>query len=380
MVFDISENIYSPKTNNHIKWTVGGGINCYDSKHYGDVIWLETVGELEEFYRWYNNNAQKLQANIYGKVEYIIKERILIYGDLQYRYITYNVEGADDNFRDLTHRYTWNNFLNPKVGANFFLDKKKCHSLYASFATSHREPSRSDLVDAPADRLPKAETLYDTELGYTLHIKKFAFNANAYYMNYKDQLVLTGELNDVGDAMMTNVDKSFRAGLELVASYRPCRFFLWRINGSYSVNKINNYINYIIDYDTYTYIEENLGTTNISFSPNLVAGNEFVFTPFRNFDISWQNKFIGKQYLDNTSNEDFILKPYILGSLQFNYGFEIGKMPKIGLFLSINNLYNQKYESNGALYQYISEGKRYYEDYYNPQAGINFMTGISIKF
>jgi len=378
--FNFSDEIHNTQKNSMLRWSVGGAVNQYDGNHYGDIIWTEVAHNISPNYRWYNNTGYKLQTNIYGKIEYKPVHRLLLYGDIQYRYIDYRVTGMDDNFRDLTNRYHWADFVNPKVGISVYLDSKLHHALYLSLAMSHREPTRSDIVDAPVDRVPVPETLYDFELGYSLNVNKFALNANLYYMYYQHQLVLTGELNDVGDAMMTNVDKSYRTGIELVASYRPVRFFLWRINGTFSLNKILNYTNYVIDYDSGNYIEENMGTTDIAFSPNIIAGNEFIFTPVKHFDIALQTRFTSRQYLDNSSNKNYSLKPYSTTNLQLSYTIYTKPIEAIRLFFTINNLFNMKYESNGAVYQYISGGEKFYEDYYNPQAGINFMAGISLKF
>ncbi|MDR3047862.1 MAG: TonB-dependent receptor [Bacteroidales bacterium] len=377
---NLSDDIHNLERGSSIKWTVGGAVNYYDGQHFGDVIWTQIEGVFTNPHRWYVNTGKKLQANAYAKVEYNPIKKLLLYGDIQYRYIDFKVNGQDEDFRDITNHYVWSNFVNPKIGFNLYLDNKLRNSLYFSFAISHREPTRADIVDAAKERMPIAERLYDFELGYLLHFHQFAFNANAYFMYYQNQLVLTGELNDVGGSMMDNVDKSYRTGIELVASYRPSRFFLWKINGTFSMNKILNYVNYTIDYNSDDYVVEKLGTTHISFSPAIIAGNEFIVTPFRHFDINWKNKFVGKQYLDNTSNNNFILKPYLIGSLQFNYYFNIRKVADLSLFFLIDNLYNWKYSSNGSFYQYYEGTDLYQYDAYNPQAGINFMTGITVKF
>jgi iron complex outermembrane receptor protein len=378
--FNFSDEIRNTQKQSMLRWTIGGAVNEYDGKHYGDIVWTEVAGGVSPHFRWYKNTGRKFQANIYGKIEYMPLRRLLLYGDVQYRYIDYSVKGIDDNFRDLTHRYRWANFVNPKAGISYYLDSRLRNALYFSFALSHREPTRSDIVDAPADRVPVAETLYDFELGYSLNTSKFAFNANLYYMYYHDQLVLTGELNDVGDPMMTNVDKSYRTGIELVASYRPVRFFLWRLNGTFSLNKILNYKNYVIDYDTYSYREESLGVTDIAFSPNVIAGNEFVFTPLKNFDIALQTRFVSRQYLDNSSSKSFSLKPYSVSNLQLSYTIHTKPIEAIRLFFTVNNLFNMKYESTGSFYQYMENGTLYQYDAYNPQAGVNFLGGISLKF
>ena len=199
-------------------------------------------------------------------------------------------------------------------------------------------------------------------------------------MYYDDQLVLTGEINDVGDAIMANVDKSYRLGLELVTSYRPAKFFLWRINGTFSMNKILNYTHYVDDYDNWSeQVTLELGTTDISFSPNIVASNEFVFTPVKNFDITFATKFVSKQYLDNTGDDKHVINPYCINNLGVSYKITTRPIPEISFFLQVNNIFNTKYESNGWLYRYYEGGTAYYSDGYFPQAGINFMGGVKVK-
>jgi iron complex outermembrane receptor protein len=377
---NFSDEIRFLNNNSMLRWTIGGAVNQYDGKHYGDVIWTEMASMTAPQYRWYNNTGNKLQTNVYGKIEYKPIPQLLVYGDIQYRYIDFKVKGIDDNLRDLTNNYQWKNFLNPKVGLSYYIDKKLRNMLYLSFAVSHREPTRSDIVDAPADRIPTAETMYDIELGYTLTTQKFAFNANTYYMYYHNQLVLTGELNDVGDGMMTNVDKSYRTGIELAASYRPARFFMWRINGTFSLNNIINYKNYVMDYDTGLYQEELLKNTPISFSPNIIAGNEFLFTPLKGFDISFLTKFVSAQYLDNRGDKNYKLPWYSVSNLQLSYTIETKPISSIKLFFAINNIFNYKYSANGSFYQYLEGGTLYQVDAYNPQAGINFMGGVTLRF
>ncbi|HPT52461.1 MAG TPA: TonB-dependent receptor, partial [Bacteroidales bacterium] len=200
------------------------------------------------------------------------------------------------------------------------------------------------------------------------------------YMYYKDQLILTGEINSVGAAVMTNAEKSYRTGIELIATYKPVRYFEWKINGTWSANKIINFTEYVDDWDTGIQRVKELGTTDISFSPNIVLGNEFIIEPVRDFNISLVTKLVGKQYLDNSSNENYILKPYCINNLQLSYTIYTQPVSEINLFFQINNLFNTKYESNAWLYKYYSNNEECRLDGYYPQAGINFMGGIRLTF
>ena len=374
-------NVGNKGIDNRLSWSVGGSANRYDGKHYGIVKWAQ-FGGVPDNYQWYFDTGKKNQFNIYGTLDYS-QGRWYTYIDLQYRLIDYRIDGIDDELTDVTQNYLWH-FFNPKAGVSVDLDQNRHHSLYLSLARSQREPTRADLIDGPADKKPVPETLYDAELGYRMHYNKYAFNANAYFMYYDKQLVLTGEINDMGKSIMTNVDKSYRMGIELVSAYRPVKYFTWNIKGTFSLNKILDYTEYVDEYD------ENgdfcgqrinhLGTTNISFSPNIVASNEFIVTPVDNFNISLATQFVSRQYLDNSSNKNYSLKPYCVTNLNLSYCFHTKPVKDIELFFRINNLFNAKYESNAWIYRYYYEGVECYDDGYFPQATINFMGGVRIKF
>ena len=248
---------------------------------------------------------------------------------------------------------------------------------------ANREPTRSDIVDAPLNAKPVPETLYDFELGYLLNLEKYRLNANGYFMYYDNQLVLTGQINDVGAAIMSNVDKSFRTGIEIVSHYQPNKYFTWNFNTTLSQNKILDYTQFVETYDeNWEFIqmtEEHLGTTNISFSPNIVIGNEFIFTPVKNFNIGIVTKYIGKQFIDNSSNENYVLKPYTITNLNLAYQFKEYKHFKASIFFNINNIFNAKYESNAWLWKAYVGGIEQYSDGYYPQAGINFFGGFRIR-
>lgn len=293
--------------------------------------------------------------------------------------INYVIAGTDDELTDIGQKYLWH-FFNPKAGVSVDLDKNRHHSLYLSLARSQREPTRSDLTDSRQDKRPVPETLYDVEFGYRMKYNKYAFNANTYFMYYDKQLVLTGEINNVGAAIMTNVDKSYRLGIELISAYRPVKYFTWNIKGTFSLNKILDYTEYVDDWDNGGQVVKHLGTTDISFSPNIVASNEFIVTPVDNFNIALTTQFVSRQYLDNSSNKAYSLKPYCVTNLNLSYCFHTKPVKDIELFFRINNLFNAKYESNAWIYRYIYEGVECVDDGYFPQATINFMGGVRIKF
>ena len=380
VTFSVKQNflkVGKKELNNQLGWSVGGAFNQYYGKHYGIVKWAQ-FGGVDDGYHWYDGKGVKNQFNLYGTLEYS-QGRWYTYLDLQYRMIMYNITGIDDNLIDVTQDCLWH-FFNPKAGVSVYLDRNRHHSLYLSLARSQREPTRADLVDSPKDKKPVPETLYDVELGYRMMYNKYAFNANAYFMYYDKQLVLTGQINDMGAAIMTNVDKSYRLGIELVSAYRPVKYFTWNIKGTFSLNKILDYTEYVDDWDNGGQIVNHLGTTNISFSPNIVASNEFIVTPVDNFNISLATQFVSRQYLDNSSNKNYSLKPYCVTNLNLSYCFHTKPVKDIELFFRINNLFNAKYESNAWIYRYYYEGVECYDDGYFPQATINFMGGVRIKF
>ena len=295
--------------------------------------------------------------------------------------IDYRIGGTDENSADVAQNYVWN-FVNPKVSMEYRIPRKKVnHSLTLSFSTANREPTRSDIIDAPSVKKPIPETLYDWEFSYLIKNRKFQINTTLYGMYYRDQLVLTGEINSVGAAIMANVDKSYRIGIEIAAAYQPVRFFTWHINGCLSHNRIIDYVNYVDDWNNGGQVEEQLGNTPIAFSPAAVLANDFTFTPLRNFDISLTTKFVSKQYLDNSGNDERCLKPYSYTNLRISYTFEFKKFAKeLGLYFQVNNLFNAQYESNAWIYSYYYDGTRYADAGYYPQAGINFLGGVRLKF
>lgn len=365
-----------------ISWQGGADLDNYYGEHYGNVIWAQPnhVSDFPVDYQWYNGLGKKFQSKIFASFRYLY-DKFSLRTELQYRFLDYRISGTDDNLIDVTQDYLWH-FVNPKISLHYYLSQKKLkHSFALSFSTANREPTRSDIIEAPTHKKPIPETLYDLEFSYMMHHDKFYVNATLYGMFYKNQLVLTGEINDVGAAIMANVDDSYRIGAELAAAYNPVKFFTWRINGNFSRNRILNYVNFVDNWDDGSQKEEFLGNTPISFSPNVVLANDFSFTPVKGLELSLITKFVSRQYLDNSGNETYCLKPYSYTNLRASYTFFFSKFAQeLELFVQANNLFNAKYESNGWIYSYYYENGRYADAAFYPQAGINFLGGIRLKF
>lgn len=365
-----------------ISWQGGADFDNYYGEHYGNVIWAQPnhVSDFPVDYQWYNGLGEKFQSKLFVSFRYLY-DKFSLRTELQYRFLDYRISGTDDNLIDVTQDYLWN-FVNPKISLHYYLSQKKLkHSFALSFSTANREPTRSDIIEAPAHKKPIPETLYDLEFSYMMHHDRFYVNATLYGMYYKNQLVLTGEINDVGAAIMDNVENSYRMGAELAVAYNPVKFFTWRINGNFSRNRILNYVNFVDNWDDGSQEEEFLGNTPISFSPNVILANDFTFTPIKRLELSLITKFVSRQYLDNSGNETYCLKPYTYTNLRISYTFLFARFAQeLELFVQANNLFNAQYESNGWIYSYYYGNSRFADAAFYPQAGINFLGGIRLRF
>ncbi len=370
---------YSLKYNkNKTNLIIGGSWNRFDGDHFGEVIWAAYASNMEKDYQWYDNTGIKTDFNIFGKMNYQITDKINIYGDLQYRNVDYKIDGIHDDLRDISQNHTFN-FFNPKAGLLFDLTKNQ--SLYFSFAVANREPNRSNYRDADEGYQPKAERLYDYEVGYKYTHPRYGLEANLYFMDYKDQLVLTGEINDVGAAIMTNVPDSYRAGIELMAGVQIFKFLKWDVNATFSRNKVRDFTEFIDNWSPpYEQKKNHLGATDLSFSPEIVAGSMINYQSAIGLEISLNSKYVSRQYIDNTSSESRSLNPYFINDLVINYTFKTNFIREIGLNLMINNLFDIEYETYAWVYRYYYKGAYYEMDGYFPQAGINVMGGISLSF
>jgi iron complex outermembrane receptor protein len=361
------------------EFTLGGGYNVYDGDHFGRVIWARNAGNSEMDHEWYRGNGLKKDFNLYAKYNYDLDENLSLFADFQYRKIDYSITGVDDDLRDLTQEHHFE-FFNPKVGLLYKLSDNK--QLYANFSRANREPNRDNYVDAdPHGKQPVEETLNDFELGYKYQSSRFSFGTNAYFMYYENQLILTGEINDVGAPIMVNVDKSYRAGLELMAGYKFSDKLKWDVNMTLSQNKINDFTEYVDDWDNGGQVANILGTTDLAFSPDLIANSQLSWFAAKGLNVSLQSYSVSKQYIDNTSTDDRKLNGYFLNNLKFTYNVDQKFAKELNLHLMVNNLFDVKYENNAWVYSYMYEnGKRFKMDGYFPQAGINFMVGLSVKF
>ncbi|MDG3583053.1 TonB-dependent receptor [Galbibacter pacificus] len=361
---------FSAKYNNDKLEFIGGGAwNKYEGDHFGEIIWARYASNSEIRDRYYNDNSTKTDFNTYGKLTYWATDKLSLYADMQYRHVSYQANGnetglVDDNF----------NFFNPKAGVTYHLNEVQ--NLYFSYARASREPNRNDYEAGD----PEPETLNDFELGWRYASPTVKINANTYYMRYKNQLVLTGELNDVGAPLRENVGDSYRLGLEVDATFFFTDKFLLKPNFALSTNK---------NLDFYTQTDgnlNNLGTTNISYSPDFVAGNTFTYLPFKNLQLSFLSKFVSEQYLGNTDADNSKLDSYFVNDFNMQYTIEPqGFVKSIVLSGLVNNIFDAKYISNGYYYTYDIEnddgsistldGTGYY-----PQAGINFLVGATVSF
>lgn len=377
---------YTPS--DKLKFTLGGAWNQYDGDHFGEIIWARLAGTSDIRDRYYESRGLKTDFNSYLKTLINFTDAFTAYVDLQYRSINYQYgdstllnPGTDNDLVAILGKHNFN-FFNPKVGLTYQFNLKQ--QAYASFSVGNREPVRSDFIDAPEGRTPSHETLQNLETGYRYQSLNLNFQANYYLMNYTNQLVLTGELNDVGAPIRVNVPNSYRMGVELDAQAQIASWFGISANATLSQNKIKEFTEVIAQYDAdfnflglKNVVYEN---TDISFSPNFIAGASVDFKPVSNFEISLLSKYVGRQYLDNTQNESRSLDPFLVNNLRFLYTLKTNWVKEIRLGLLINNLLNEQYEPNGYTYNYEYAGDLVVENFYYPQAGTNFMMNVSLRF
>ncbi|WP_424003134.1 TonB-dependent receptor [Maribacter sp. IgM3_T14_3] len=349
---------------------MGGGFNKYEGDHFGEVIWARYASNSSYRDRYYDDSSSKTDFNIYTKANYQITDQWSLYGDLQYRTVGYKANGDETGLVDDTF-----NFFNPKAGVTFDLNTN--NNFYLSYAVANREPNRNDYESGN----PKPEKLNDFELGWRYISSAVQLNTNVYYMNYKDQLVLTGALNDVGAPLRENVGESYRLGLEVDANITLSKKFSLRPNIALSTNKNEDFV-----FERDGELQE-LGSTNIAFSPNLIIGNIFTYSATENFQVSFLSKYVGKQYMGNIDSENSVLDAYSQSDLNIQYAINCNGFLKSIVFSGlINNVFNEKYVSNGYFFTYDDdfsvpdtittiEGAGYY-----PQAGTNFLLGATVNF
>ncbi len=375
----------------------GGGVNRYEGNHFGKIMWVKNyAGDAsfapgKEFYR---STGDKTDANTYLKANYTIFKNLNVYADLQYRFIDYRIKGQNDTWDwmagamqqlDIHKQF---NFFNPKGGLFYRINKNQ--QAYASVAVAHREPTRNNYTDGSVTDNPVAEKLLDYELGYQFQNNTFSFGVNLYRMNYDNQLVLTGKVNEIGEPLTSNIKESYRTGVEVMAGVKITDWLKWNGNATFSKNRIKNYSEFVDLYDENwdwsTQVENKLGTSPIAFSPDVVANSIFE-AGYRNWNIALQSGYVSKQYIDNTGTDARSLNAYFVNNLRMGYSFKLKNVKEISVNLLVNNILNEKYESNAWVYSYYNQPsaaspqKDRYEDFgYYPQAGRNIMAAVSLKF
>lgn len=357
----------------------GVSYNTYDNDHYGEVIWGSDLAAGTSWGdRYYFSQSKKTDFSIFSKASYSISEKLKAYLDLQGRFVHYETAGltSDRSPIDVDQNY---NFFNPKIGATYFIDGN--HSLYASYARANREPNRSDFEGGNAQH----ESLDDFEIGWRFTSENFKVNTNVYYMTYGNQLILSGEIDPLtGEPLRTSSENSYRLGLEIDADLKLAENLSMRPNIALSKNRNQDY------YQKINGVEVNLGVTPIAFSPDIIFGNAFVYEPIDNLQIGLLYKYVGKQYMSNLNSaisENDVLEDFFTSDLNLIYEIPLNKVFKSIVFTTtINNIFNKEYVDRGYYFTYDDDwsdpasvttldGAGYY-----PQATINFLSGITLKF
>ncbi len=352
--------------------TIGGNWSDYKGKHFGEIIWAANGG-IPLGYKYYNLNAIKIERSFYIKLQQNIAKNIELFLDGQYRFVNHTMNGFKENPNLIVDRKF--NFINPKFGLTY--SKNNCQT-YFSYALANKEPNRNDFQSSLITQ-PKAETLHDFELGFETKKSNFTFGATAYYMLYKNQLVLTGKINDVGAYTRSNVDKSYRLGLELQGSYTITKWLNLNANATFSKNKIKEFSEFVDNYDAGGQLEIKHSNSTITLSPSVISNLQFNFILSKKINFSLISKYVSKQYLDNTKNEQRILNSFYTQDARAIINISNKFFKETVLMISANNIFNKMYQPNGYTFSYIYNGDLTTENFYFPMSGTNFMLSLNIK-
>jgi iron complex outermembrane receptor protein len=372
----------------------GGMLARYTGDHFGRLVSCSSCSSFDKDKNYYFSRGNKNDFSFYSKINYSLSKKVYVYADLQYRYVSFDTKGNNNDLLDFDIKNQWH-FFNPKVGLKAFINDR--NSIYASFALANREPARDEMIDN--NNAIKPERMYNAELGYGFSSKRVRLNTNAYLMYYTNQLILTGKLNDVGNPVKVNTPNSFRSGLEIMLEWDAWvskkgdrKLLAFSANGAYSFNKILNYTERVPTYDAdYNlladqYLETRYIMTNIAFSPSWVGGISASSELYKNLSLSVFIKSVSRQFLDNTSNKERSINPYIFGDIRLAYLLPLPKLKSITFSLDVFNFWNTNFENNGYSF------RERYDDgaggftapidyiYYYPQAGTHFSGGITINF
>ncbi len=361
--------------------TVGGGLNYYDGDHFGEIVWTRVASPAELGDRYYDNKGTKWDGSFYTKVIVDLTGRLSMLADFQVRHIDYTLDGINNDQRvlDASHQFT---FINPKAGLTYALSD--FGRIYGFFGVSGKEPVRRDFTDATETYMPSHETLYNAEAGYRGGWERLQLGVNAYYMRYDNQLINTGDINDVGDPVRTNVPDSYRAGIELEASAHITSGIQWNGNVAFSQNRIPEFVERIDRYDeNWAFVGQDEilhENTTIAFSPSVTSASQLTWQ-YDNARIDWYSRYVGRQYMDNTSNPDRALDPWWINDLRLSMDWGgLQFVRNVRLQVMINNILDYTYESNGYTFGYFGGGQEIRENYYFPQAGRHVLGGISVAF
>ena len=366
-------------TKNRVDALLGGGWHIYQGDHYGKVIWAEFApNELGDYY--YFNDARKSDFNMYAKLNYALSTSWNAYLDVQYRRVDYTFLGFNNDLQNVTQSDELH-FMNPKAGILYERDNT---NFYASFAVANREPNRNDYTESTPATRPRPERLYNTEIGWRQTWKKAAFGANVYHMYYRDQLALNGQINDVGAFTRVNIDRSYRLGLELMGGLQLLPTLRLNGNATFSRNQIQYFKEFIDSYDAdfnwLTQETRERRNTNLSFSPNVIAGIELSWQPLRPLQMTLSNKYVSRQYIDNTSDVNNVINAYTFTNARLRYVWQPRFAKEIAATLLVQNIFNTLYETNAWSYRYVYDGAPALDQGFYPQAGTNFLLGLSIGF
>lgn len=376
-------------TGNRFNATIGGAANWHRGNHFGQIDFVRNyIGPINPLQEYYRNVGRKFDSNVYARGDYEICRGLSAYADLQFRHIRYSIRGISDNYDwnteapgalDIFRRY---NFFNPKAGLTY---QNRQHRAYVSWSVAHKEPVRDNFTDCDAAHYPTAERLFDYEAGYTFTHPLFSLGVNLYYMDYKDQLIATGQLSDTGNAISVNVPKSYRMGIELQGTLKPCQWFDWQINATLSRNRIKDFVQYIYEDGWKNPITREFADTPIAFSPDVVMHNAFNFHVGA-FDASLTSRYVSDQYMDNARTAEAKLDSYFVSDLRLNYTFRnIPSVKELSVGVAVYNLFNAKYCNNGYAgteYYVDDAGKKVIYSYagFAAQATTNVMASVNIKF
>ena len=402
----LSQNTYGLVWNlnyTHHKWNVAGGLSMqnFEGNHYGYLTYIADNRLSDIFlkdgrYRYYDSDATKNDIQLFAKVTYHLASHWDIYGDLQFRHVGYQTNGINDKFYTDSQGISTNqplnitqahNFLNPKLG---FTYHKGPHQVYASYALSHREPERNNYTDNGAYPYPKAESVHDLEIGYGHTGRIWHIIANAYAMIYHNQLVQTGAQSDIGENLTTNINSSYRIGIELSGSYTPCHWLNLEANAAISTNRISDFTEMVEDWDWSTgegFIPVHYDNSAIAFSPTAIL-NGFATFRHKGFRGTWHTNFVSRQYLDNTQCTDRSLPSYSTTAIHLRYDWNTGKrcLKHVIFGVDLNNIFNARYAASGWVYSAVSADygftldKRYNQIGYIPMAGFTAIGSLTLQF